>query len=65
MTKMDKKIEEKFHSPYDSSLRSQCMKAQLDKRSFWMQTPLNEFGFKCIANKHEFCSYSKCGCFCH
>ncbi len=33
--------------------------------NFWIKTPLNEFGFKCIANKHELCSYSKCKCLCH
>jgi len=41
------------------------MSVQLDKNSFWMKTKLSEFGFKCIANKHELCGYSICKCICH
>jgi hypothetical protein len=29
----------------------------------WIRTPLREFGFKCIANKHDSCK--GCGCLCH
>jgi len=29
---------------------------------FWLQTPLREFGYKCIANKHELCKGCKCLC---
>jgi len=43
----------------------QTLKVQLDKNSLWMKTPLREFGFKCIANKHELCGDSKCKCLCH
>jgi len=28
----------------------------------WIQTPLREFGYKCIANKHELCKGCKCLC---
>ncbi len=59
MTKMDKKIEEKFHSPYDSSQKNHV------ESNFWTETPLGEFGFKCIANKHELCNDLKCKCLCH
>ena len=31
--------------------------------SGWIQTPLREFGFKCIENKHELCK--GCMCLCH
>ncbi len=35
------------------------------KSNFWTETPLGEFGFKCIANKHELCNDLKCKCLCH
>jgi len=41
------------------------MKAQLGENSLWANTPLSEFGFKCIANKHGLCIDSKCKCLCH
>jgi len=41
------------------------MKAQLGENSLWTNTQLSEFGFKCIANKHELCIDSKCKCLCH
>ncbi len=31
----------------------------------WKQTPLNKFGFKCLANFHEKCDWDKCECLCH
>ena len=43
----------------------ECCCWQLGKNSSWMQTPLHEFGFKCIANEHELCSDSNCKCLCH
>ena len=33
--------------------------------SIWIQTPLTNFGPKCIMNKHELCTDSKCECLCH
>jgi len=30
--------------------------------SEWIQTPLREFGYKCIENKHELCKGCKCLC---
>ena len=33
--------------------------------SVWTQTPFRDFGFKCIMNKHEFCTDLKCVFFCH
>ena len=31
----------------------------------WIQTPLSNFGFKCMANKHDLCTSQKCACLCH
>ncbi len=31
----------------------------------WISTPLSKWGFKCIANKHEFCEDYLCECLCH
>ena len=37
--------------------------AILNKKSqSWIQTPLSEFGYKCIENKHELCKGCKCLC---
>ena len=37
--------------------------AILDEKSqSWIQTPLSEFGYKCIENKHELCKGCKCLC---
>ena len=47
------------------SIMTKNLSVDIDKKSFWTQTPLQEFGFKCIANKHKICSFSKCKCFCH
>ncbi len=33
-----------------------------EKLQFWIQTPLREFGYKCIENKHELCKGCKCLC---
>ncbi len=33
-----------------------------EKLQFWTQTPLREFGYKCIENKHELCKGCKCLC---
>ena len=33
-----------------------------EKLQFWLQTPLREFGYKCIENKHELCKGCKCLC---
>ena len=30
----------------------------------WFQVLLSQFGFKCIANKHDLCIDSKCKCLC-
>jgi len=38
---------------------------EVGMRNIWIKTSLNEFGFKCIANKHELCSDYKCKCLCH
>ena len=31
----------------------------------WTQTPLRDFGFKCIMTEHNLCSDPKCACLCH
>ena len=36
--------------------------ATLEKSQSWIQTPLSEFGYKCIENKHELCKGCKCLC---
>ena len=33
-----------------------------EKSQSWIQTPLSEFGYKCIENKHELCKGCKCLC---
>ena len=33
--------------------------------SIWTETPLYKFGFKCMMNKHDFCTSEKCQCLCH
>ena len=33
-----------------------------EKSQSWIQTPLREFGYKCIENKHELCKGCKCLC---
>ncbi len=33
--------------------------------SAWIKTSLSEFGFKCVANKHELCCDDTCVCICH
>ncbi len=33
-----------------------------EKSQFWIHTPLSEFGYKCIENKHELCKGCKCLC---
>ena len=33
--------------------------------SIWMQTPLHNFGSKCIMNKHHLCYNPECECLCH
>jgi len=33
-----------------------------EKLQFWLPTPLREFGYKCIENKHELCKGCKCLC---
>ncbi len=33
--------------------------------SAWIKTSLSEFGFKCVANKHELCCDDTCVCLCH
>ncbi len=53
------------YNPKYCDKNDQTLKVQLNKNSFWMMTPLREFGFKCIANKHEVCGDSKCKCLCH
>ena len=35
------------------------------KNTNWIKTPLSKFGFKCIMNKHNFCTDSSCECLCH
>ncbi len=46
-------------------INDQKLSVQIGKNSFWIKTPLDEFGFKCIASKHELCSDLKCKCLCH
>jgi len=36
-----------------------------EKSQSWIQTPLSEFGYKCIENKHELCKGCKCLCHSH
>ena len=31
----------------------------------WIETPLSEFGFKCVMNKHDSCDNPSCKCLCH
>ena len=33
--------------------------------SIWTKTPLRDFCFKCIMNKHNLCHNPKCACLCH
>ncbi|MBM2818397.1 MAG: hypothetical protein HW410_79 [Nitrosarchaeum sp.] len=33
--------------------------------STWIQTPIRDFGFKCVMNQHDFCNELKCACLCH
>ena len=33
--------------------------------SFWTETLLSNFGFKCLMNKHNICTEDKCQCLCH
>ncbi|MDH3313914.1 MAG: hypothetical protein OEM28_12350 [Nitrosopumilus sp.] len=35
------------------------------ENSIWNQTPLSDFGSKCIMNEHDICQDPKCKCFCH
>jgi len=35
------------------------------KNNFWIETPLHEFGSKCVMDKHELCMDSRCKCLCH
>jgi len=35
------------------------------KHSFWTETPLSKFGFKCMMNKHQLCIDPTCQCLCH
>jgi len=37
----------------------------LKKYSIWKQTPLSDFGSKCIMSEHSLCSDVKCHCICH
>ncbi len=37
----------------------------VEKNSIWMQTPLHDFGPKCIMNEHNLCCDPKCKCLCH
>jgi hypothetical protein len=54
-----KKIEE----VYKTSSLSTANSTILDEKSqSWIQTPLSEFGYKCIENKHELCKGCKCLC---
>ena len=53
------------NSQYTIDRDDQTLKILLDANSSWIKTPLKEFGFKCIANKHGSCGDSKCKCLCH
>ena len=33
--------------------------------SIWRQTPVRDFGFKCVMSKHDLCTDLNCKCFCH
>ncbi len=33
--------------------------------SAWIKASLSEFGFKCVASKHELCYDDTCACICH
>ena len=49
---------------YKTSSLGTANSAILDEKSqSWIQTPLSEFGYKCIENKHELCK--GCRCLCH
>ena len=37
----------------------------VENNSIWKQTPLHNFGSKCIMNKHSVCCDSKGACLCH
>ncbi len=53
----------KIEVVYKTSSLSTANSAILDEKSqSWIQTPLSEFGYKCIENKHELCKGCKCLC---
>jgi len=54
-----KKIEEVYKT---SSLSTANSAVSDEKSQSWIQTPLSEFGYKCIENKHELCTGCKCLC---
>ena len=37
----------------------------LENDFIWMQTPLRNFGSKCMMNEHDLCIDIKCQCLCH
>ena len=39
--------------------------SEKENNSIWIKTPLSEFGFKCVMNKHDICVDFSCGCLCH
>ncbi len=39
--------------------------SQQENTTGWIETPLSEFGHKCIMNKHDICTDLSCGCLCH
>ena len=48
---------------YDlDAISKEWEKFETEKLQFWLQTPLREFGYKCIENKHELCKGCKCLC---
>ncbi len=58
-------IHTKYYNAKFSKKNESELKIQLGVQSIWTKTSLKEFGFKCIANKHESCNDSKCKCLCH
>ena len=54
-----KKIKEVNKTASLSAVNSATLEG---KSQSWIRTPLREFGYKCIENKHELCKGCKCLC---
>jgi len=41
------------------------IKKQNSTPTFWIETLVSQFGFKCMMSKHDLCIDPKCQCLCH